>query len=250
MRRKRSALVKCREPSVANQLCMLHARSGRSGLREARAVLATWEDGYDAPSVSAPTDDTWRVLAEIQAVTDGESRRADLPYILDGMEMGLSMMFGLPNSRHILHWAHKYSPAELSSVIDMTPELASAQLGYLVRENLIRENPHAALPRKFCLVVQPVTVSRSLARSWAITKFKHRVWDLIHYNPGYVVQHLPDRLPAIGEERFIPVLDGPGVIELAHQGRCWELTPAGLALLRQWRQDESEGKRRELVACR
>lgn len=42
----------CREPQVANGLCLLHVIAGQGGrLDDARQVLATWDDDYQEPAI-------------------------------------------------------------------------------------------------------------------------------------------------------------------------------------------------------
>jgi hypothetical protein len=236
----------CHEPEVANGLCLLHVCEN-STLSDARRVLATWDDDYEPSTITSATDDTWRVLAEIQAIRHGDPSRPGLPYNFDALEFGLSMFLGGPNPRHLLHWALKYSPYELGTCLDITPELAAAHIGYLKARGYVREETQAALPERFCLVVRQLVVSRDLARHWRWTKHKHRLWSMLNYHPGHMVQQLPDKLPGKGETRFVPVIEGPGLVEPRFQGRCLELTEQGSVGLRQWRHEESERRRRDLA---
>lgn len=245
--RKHDKSIKCQEPAIANDLCLRHVCSKYASLSEARQVLATWDEEYRDPAIASATSDTWRILAEIQAIRDGHPSGSTLPYIFSGMEMGMSLVFGVPNYRHILHWAFKHSPNEIGRCLGIEPRLVGAHIAYLKEHGYIRENEEVALPRKFCLVVRKVEISGKLVRHWKLTNVKHKVWSILNYYPGYVIQRLPKNLPKKGEVHFVPVLEGAGIVEIKYQGRCWEITDNGQAGLRQWRQDESDRRRQDLA---
>lgn len=236
------------------KLLMAYACSTLSPARAADSMTLVkfWRHGMTIirnRRLNFATDDTWRVLEEISAIREGVSKAPRWPFLWSSMEWGLTFTFGLPNYRHIVRTAHHYSPYEIGATLGIESTLVASHIGHLKQRGYIVEPTAAALPARFAIVVSSVIVSRRLAFSWATTSLKHKIWSGLRYYPGYLVQRLPEHLPKRGQTCYLPELAGPGILDLKHQGRCWTLTDAGAARLRQWRQEESE-RTREVIAQR
>ena len=239
--------IRCREPAFANELCVLHCVGARGSVRDAREVLRSWEgSASQEKSLQAPSSDTWRVLAEIQAIADGESERAVIPAPVDLLAFGFFLFVGgrggTPKQRVL--WAHRMSPHEIGASLDIPSDLTAAHLSYLHQHGHILEDENLQLPDHFAVVVQRVVVPRRAALDWRLTNLKHKMWKRIRYNPPYTVLRLPSKLPRAKEVRFLPKLEGPGIVSPEHQGRAWRLTNHGQSQLREWRATVNEEHRK------
>lgn len=250
----------CHEPRMANELCISHVVKRSASIPDAREVLALiGESDHTQARISGPNRDTWRVLKEIAAIRDGESTVPQVPRERDPFAFGLQMVWGLGPSRDlVLWWAHRQSPYFIAKALGLDAHAVRLHQRYLLTMGLIVEDEQAKLPTHEVIVVRRHTVSKETRRAWVLENTKHRVWDALHYWPGYVVFRLPRNLPRAGEEVHFPVTSGPGVVSPEHQGRVWSLTDDGAARLRDWdddiradlrRQEESRFARRLGVAA-
>jgi len=243
----------CREPSVAHKLCLEHLTGGED-LQSARATLHFLRR-RPPQSLASPTQDTWRVLQEVDDIRTRGGMLPQLPrsdfYSAGRLIVGM-LTGGVIGREERLNRAHEMSPYAIGRTLDLPHEQVAVHLEHLAGAGLVKEDQTLALPEDELIVVLAVTVPRELARTLKRRRRAQRVrWALRRLRPPLPYFRLssfrfalPDNLPTAGEVVVKPVGHGPGLLAPQHQGRCLALTYRGRVELQAWRERHLDAEER------
>ena len=237
----------CPEPVIANGRCIRQVST--NGLMPVRKALELWESAPPTPALSTLTEDTLRVLAELEAIHRRGTANPKLPRTDDFIvDLFFSAVIGgvVPYTDRVFV-AHEMSPYILGPTLHIPAEQVRLHVDSLKASGLVEPHQAFRLPRRTLVVFQEVQVTRFDAWRWRLQRARQRWWQIRRYWPGHVVVGLPRNLPRSGEIVVEPVFSGRGVVDVRHQGEVVILTHRGHVELRAWQERLREEKDRSAL---
>ncbi len=234
---------------MGNDLCIAHLSDDRLGVRR---VIDSWGTAGGSARPVVATDDTFRVLAEVEGVGRRGTVNPQIPTINDlslGFEIFSVLAGGGPSHRQRVHASFAMSPYSLGLTLRLPPEHVRLHLDHLKAAHLLERIEAWRLPPKTALVVLEHRIPALIALRWRLRRARQKWWKLRRYRPGYMVVHMPVNLPKPNTLVTVPVLQGRGVVDLQYQGEVLTLTAAGGIELRRWNEENRlERERRRSAA--
>lgn len=222
----------CQEPRVANRLCTSHVWKP-SALANYQDVLATVKiaELHSEPMLGPVTDDTRRVLAELDRIARVGSSSPHMPITSTQAFFSFGAAMFARHQPLGLHdragMAFESSPFLVGRVLNIPAQQVAANIETLIASGFIAIRVGYEVPPGFVFVVREESYSKAARRYVQ----KQRISNLF---PSRYVKVMYSKPPKAGTKIYSVVFDGPGAVHPCFQAQTYELTTVGAVELQAW----------------